>query len=394
MSAGLAEGVLHFLNSLGKRSEAELYLRLFRGLERGRFALLAPTRGVLEEHSGTVAEQLGFLRDLGLFPSLLLGSVDLADSELVTEFEDALRDVDLVPRIHSIEDPANFELPENNAVPDGISIYCLKGPTDEGLARVVGRIAPRKVIFLRRAGGLGPHRGPRVELGEGHFLPASASGIGVINLRSDAERLRRSDVIGLDDKRWLGRSELVLEGHLGRDLRATVSVASPLSILRELFTVRGEGTLIKLGSAVTSTACYTEANRSKLAELLENAFSRSLLPHFWERAPLRVYFEQDYRGGAFLEPGRGAAFLSKFAVLPIAQGEGLGQDLWWALSKDTPAVYWRARVSNPINAWYRTVCDGMHRADEWIVYWRGVSSECLPGLIADALSRPEDFARE
>lgn len=394
MSAGLAEGVLHFLNSLGKRSEAELYLRLFRGLPRGRFALLAPTRGVLEEHSGTVAEQLGFLRDLGLFPSLLLGSVDAADPELVAEFEEALRDVDLVPRIHAISNTASFELPTEEPRADEIPIYWLSAPTNEGLARVVGKIAPRKVIFLRRAGGLGPHRGPRVELGEGHFLPASASGIGVINLRNDAERLRRADFIGADDKQWLARSELVLEGHLGRDLRATVSVASPLSILRELFTVRGEGTLIKLGSAVASVRSYADANQSKLAELLENAFSRSLLAHFWEREPLRVYFEQDYRGGAFLEPGRGAAFLSKFAVLPIAQGEGLGQDLWWALSRDTPAVYWRARVSNPINAWYRTVCDGMHRADEWIVYWRGVSAECLPGLIEDALARPEDFAGE
>ncbi len=392
-SSALAEGVLHFLGSLGQRSEAELYLRLFHSLSRGHFALLVPTRGVLEEHSGMVAEQLGFLRHLGLYPSLLLGAVDAVNEEHFDELERALGEVDLKPRFYDVgeRDEANFVGGESLA-PDTIPVFRMKFPSDATLAQVAGEIAPRKVLFLRRAGGLGPHRGPRVELGPGHFLPASGSGIGVINLRNDASALLEKEFFTDQDRLWLARSEMVLEGRLGRDLRATVTVASPLSILRELFTVRGEGTLIKLGSAIRTVSGYDQLVQERLEALLSNAFARAVLPQFWLRSPLQVYLETEYRGVALLEPGRDAAFLSKFAVLPIAQGEGLGQDLWWALSKDYPAVYFRARVSNPINAWYRTVCDGMHRAGEWIVYWRGVPSERLPELIADALSRPEDFA--
>lgn len=391
-SSALAEGVLHFLGSLGQRSEAELYLRLFRSLSRGHFALLVPTRGVIEEHSGMVAEQLGFLRHLGLYPSLLLGAVDSVDQEHFDELERALGEVDLKPCFYDVGEGDKAELArEPSLAPDTIRVFRMSRPSDATLAQVTGEIAPRKVLFLRRAGGLGPHQGPRVELGPGHFLPAGGSGICVINLRNDATALLEQDFFGDQDRLWLARSEMVLEGSLGRDLRATVTVASPLSILRELFTVRGEGTLIKLGSAIQTVSGYEALARDRLETLLSDAFGRAVLPHFWSRAPLQVYLEADYRGVALLEPGRDAAFLSKFAVLPIAQGEGLGQDLWWALSKDYPAVYFRARVSNPINAWYRTVCDGMHRAGEWIVYWRGVKAERLPELIRDALSRPEDF---
>jgi len=92
-----------------------------------------------------------------------------------------------------------------------------------------------------------------------------------------------------------------------------------------------------------------------------------------------------------MEPGLGAAFLSKFAVLPIARGEGLGQDLWWALSRENPSFYWRSRSDNPINGWYTTVCDGVHKGREWNVYWRGIGSVQIPNLIADAIARPADF---
>lgn len=179
-----------------------------------------------------------------------------------------------------------------------------------------------------------------------------------------------------------------------------LNVSSPLALLKELFTVRGAGTLIKRGSVVRSLSGYDALDLPRLVDLLESAFGRPLRAGFAERRPLRVYLEADYRGVALIEQGleeegdSRAVFLSKFAVQPVARGEGIGQDLWWSLVREHPSVYWRSRPDNPINPWYQTVCDGMQRGQRWHVYWRGVEPRVLPALIQDAESRVEDFARE
>ena len=85
-------------------------------------------------------------------------------------------------------------------------------------------------------------------------------------------------------------------------------------------------------------------------------------------------------------------YLSKFAVEPEAQGEGMGRDLWEAISRDYPALYWRGRPENPIASWYASVCDGMVRLPEWIVYWRGVETARIPEVIEAARARPPDFS--
>jgi len=389
------DGVLRFLSSLGQRSEAELYLRLFRSLPPGRFALLVPTRGVLTEHAASLAEHLSFLRTLGLLPSLLLGGVDEVSEELEASLQHALEEAKVPFRRFEVTSASfsNAGLPASSGE---LNVYCLKNSSESLLRDVVATIAPRKTIFLRRAGGLGQTLGPRVEIAPGHVLPQGPGGIGVINLRSDAAELRASSLLQEEETLWLDRCDGLLNRIAAADPRATISIASPLSLLRELFTVRGDGTLLKRGSSIMRVETYDSETRGAVRELLEDAFSRPVVPAFFKRPPLRVYLEQQHRGLAFLEAGPsawsdGPAFLSKFAVLPVAQGEGVGQDLFWELSKDTPAFYWRARSKNPINNWYATVCDGLHRAGEWNVFWRGVAAESLPVIVADALSRPEDF---
>ncbi len=80
-----------------------------------------------------------------------------------------------------------------------------------------------------------------------------------------------------------------------------------------------------------------------------------------------------------------------FAVDRVAQGEGIGRDLWYAVCRDQAAFYWRARDSNRISSWYTTMCDGMVRADGWFVYWRGVQRRDIPAIVEQALKWPDDF---
>jgi len=84
--------------------------------------------------------------------------------------------------------------------------------------------------------------------------------------------------------------------------------------------------------------------------LLERSFGRTLRSEFFQRTPSSLYVEADYRGAAILEPSRVAPYLSKLAVEPLAQGEGIARDLWQALARDHAAFFWRARPDNPSRA--------------------------------------------
>ena len=94
---------------------------------------------------------------------------------------------------------------------------------------------------------------------------------------------------------------------------------------------------------------------------------------------------------AILEPSRFAPYLSKFAVEPVAQGEGIGQDLWQAIVRRHASLVWRSRPSNPIGSWYVNLCHGMLRLADWHVFWRGLNAGQIASAVAEARSRPNDF---
>ncbi|HSC86867.1 MAG TPA: hypothetical protein VLC09_06330 [Polyangiaceae bacterium] len=387
----LGKTVLTFLESVGAPSEAQMYLRLFRGLERGQFALVAPSAAVLRENAGTLAEQLAFLKQLGLYVSLVIGGFEALGQEELGWLFEALEGEDLSPQRLAVG-PGCLAEARGVFYEARLPVFVFEQPDPAQLAELAAEMKPRKVVFLRSEGGLGPHGASHVEISPGHFLLGHESGLAVINLRSDQRRLLEGGFLGELDRGWLALSRQMLEALAdGGSPSTTVSIASPLAFLRELFTVRGEGTLVKLGAALEQFDSYDELDRPRLASLLSESFARPIREEFFARPPLRVYVERDYRGVALLEPGSGAAFLSKFAVLPVARGEGLGQDLWWAMSREHPAFYWRSRADNPINGWYTSVCDGLHRGPHWHVYWRGVSSQDVPRLVEDATARPADF---
>jgi hypothetical protein len=251
------------------------------------------------------------------------------------------------------------------------------------LGRLAGALGSRKIVVLRRRGGLSRQ--------------ARAAGVGVaeralsiVNLRTDLAALREPRALPQDDAELLEHVNSVLERP---DLPSTVaSVTSPLSLLRELFTVKGAGTLVKQGTTIARHDSYATLDVTRLRALLESSFGKALAPDFFDKPPLAVYLEENYRGAAIIEPAPIAPYLTKFAVDRVAQGEGMGRDLWEALARDHRALYWRSRNENPINGWYLTLCDGMMKIGHWIVYFRGVDASHVPPLVADAVGRFEDFA--
>ena len=85
------------------------------------------------------------------------------------------------------------------------------------------------------------------------------------------------------------------------------------------------------------------------------------------------------------------AYLCKLAVEREAQGEGLGRDLWELVVSDYKSLFWRARPDNAILPFYLQECDGMARANDWHVFWKGLDPASIPDAIAAAVAMPIDF---
>ena len=170
-----------------------------------------------------------------------------------------------------------------------------------------------------------------------------------------------------------------------------MAVVNPLFLLRELFTIRGAGTLIRRGSAIEILPDLTAVDRARLTTLIQSAFGRTLRPGALDRTWERVYLEPGYRAAVLLTRSPAGAYLSKFVVERQAQGEGIGSDLWTTLVRDYPSFFWRARPQNPIAPWYTRQCDGFVRTPDWHVYWRGLSPREIAPAVEYACAQVSDL---
>jgi hypothetical protein len=382
--------VLTFLESVGRRSEAELYLKLFRELPKASFAIIVAESAVLRYAAGSLVEQLRFLRELGLFAPVAVGLFEPSTAEKAAA-RLVKRSADMGAVIENAEAPELAHHVREELAAENLPVLCFAGTESETtaerfgrLARLVGALGTRKIVVVRRRGGFRRH-GRAAGSTNGDIERR----ISVINLRTDAATLSDSRALLADDAELLGHLRDLLERpECGR---AVVSVTSPLSLLRELFTVKGAGTLVKRGTAIERHESYATVDVPRLVTLLESSFGRKLEPRFFERAPLAVYLEENYCAAAIIVAAPLAPYLTKFAVDRVAQGEGMGRDLWEAVARDHRALFWRARVENPIAGWYTSLCDGMMKVRGWTIYFRGISETDVPSIVRDALARPEDF---
>ena len=396
-SATPADVVLTFLESVGRRAEAELYLKLFRQLPKESFAMISPGPQVLRDGLGQLVDQIRFLADLDLFSPLVLGLFDPGTSAAGAE-RVARRAtlVGLVPYVHSMDEPDLAQRMREELRAERIPIVCFPELVGDTLSARLGRLAElakaldtRKFVLLRRRGGLAARGEGPLELGPGHLVPSLGGWISVVNVRADYAPLVASKRLSKRDDTLLDCAASIISLVAPNPL--LVSIASPLNLMKELFTVKGAGTLVKRGTPIVRHETYASIDVPRLRALVEASFGRALGPEFFEKPPLAVYLDEQYRGAAIVHPGSVAPYLSKFAVEPQAQGEGMGNDLWQALARDFSRLFWRTRHDNPILPWYLTLADGMARTANWHVLWRGVETERIPEVIAEAEAFPPDF---
>ena len=392
-----ADVVLTFLESVGRRSEAELYLKLFRQLPKESFALIAPGAQVLRDGVGALVEQIRFLADIDLFTPLVVGLFDMSSG--VQAAERVARRVSaagLVPYVHLMDEPELGQKLRDELRAERVPIVhfpVLEGDTFDARTVQLGMLArdldTRKVVLLRRRGGLSPRGDRPLELGPGHLVPSVGGWISVVNLRTDRAALVASKRLPKRDGELLECAARLIE--IVEPSPMLVSVASPLNLMKELFTVKGAGTLVKRGTPIVRHESYATIDVPRLRALVEASFGKTLAPDYFERPMLAAYVDEQYRGAAIFEPGDAAAYLSKFSVEPQAQGEGMGLDLWQAFSRDFQRFFWRTRHENPVLPWYLGIADGMARRPLWHVLWRGLEPERIPSAIAEAEAKPSDF---
>jgi acetylglutamate kinase len=390
-----ASVVLTFLESVGRPADAQLYLRLFRELPKESFAIIMVEGRLLRPALASFTEHLRFLNELGLFAPVVLGVFEPGAAAQAAAAL-AERCAAMSPVVHDAREPGLSDRVREELCADKLPIISLerlrRASRDERfdwVGDLAAALRTRKVVIVRRRGGLGPHDRSMLVLGDGHLLKTHDGGISVINLTTDYDALRRLLIVTGEEAELLEDIRRLL---LRPDCdRLVASITSPLNLLRELFTTQGAGTLVKRGTSIARHDSYAAVDLARLEALLVSSFGRRLAKEFFGRRPAAVYLEENYRAAAVIEAAAIAPYLTKFAVDRVAQGEGMGRDLWSAIARDFPSLCWRARSDNPIARWYADLCDGMVRSGPWVVYWRAIDPSRIAAVVEDVAARPNDF---
>ncbi len=136
------------------------------------------------------------------------------------------------------------------------------------VAELCGALGTRKFVLLRRRGGLGKRseRLPEVGGGTSQSVAGDSGKLSVINLHT-AQAFNK--LLPKRDFELLETARQLIDQV--EPLPLLVSVTSPLNLLKELFTVKGAGTLIKRGAQVQRFHSYADLDveRSEVALAVE-----------------------------------------------------------------------------------------------------------------------------
>jgi hypothetical protein len=381
------DAILRFLESIGKRSETDFYLNLFRAEEKESFANLVTTPAVLRGAFEAVVLDLMFLHGLGLIPVVSIGfwGGGAASADHANRLRRKLEKREMPAVVYSADEADLVQSITSSARESRIPIVAFAGPDPndvsarfDALGALSAGLKTRKLIFLSRRGGLRPRRAER-------WLP-------IINVATDYEPLVMQRCFTPKEMVLLEQARRLLVERVSH--RMLVAVTSPLQLLRELFTTKGAGTLIKRGASISRKTSFADIDVPRFSALLRSSFGREVTADFFQRDVAAIYLEDGYRGAAVVRALPEGAYLCKLAVEREAQGEGIGRDLWQLIVSDYPAFFWRARRDNPILPFYIEECDGMARSEHWTVFWKGLAADRIEKAIATALSSPVDFAAE
>jgi hypothetical protein len=362
-----------FLDSIGRRDEYEYYLERFRSDHSRAFALVCPVGDGFAEVASVFSFDLSFLLRLELDPVILLcgpDAIKMRNILFAGEHPFSAHLID-ISGAH-IKDHTADILSHLAECRKRSKIMVLVDPStsaEEALQHIVPAVSNR-IHFVRTRGPLHDKNGNR--------------------LYYYYTRNRERPVLAESDRAIAETAGYLLN----QSPRTHISVASPLQLLQELFTVKGAGCVIRSGSEIHHFSNHHLVDNDRLTALLEGSFRKKLVSRDFLERITDLYIEENYNGAALLEPHGDSMYLSKFTVEKAARGEGLAVELWRRVVSQHGSVFWRSGRNNPVNHWYEKLSDGCHCTDIWKIFWRGIPIENIPEIIEFALQQTEDFEHE
>ncbi|XP_072299756.1 N-acetylglutamate synthase, mitochondrial [Eucyclogobius newberryi] len=241
-------------------------------------------------------------------------------------------------------------------------------------------LQPQKVMFLNKSGGLHCHQ---------HKV------LGTVSLPSDLPALSRAEWL-LDVERRRVASIAALLNHLPSESSAVITSADTL--LTELFSHKGSGTLFKNGDPIHRYSSLDKLDVGRLLALINTSFEKTLNQDYVESLKGRlhtVYLSEGYSAAAVvtMEPVNGGTpYLDKFVISGSKQGQGTSHILWECIRQDLGKLFWRSRANNKINPWYFKQCDGSFANGSWTVFWFGLADiRDSYNLVEHAKTLPDSF---
>ncbi|XP_078080056.1 N-acetylglutamate synthase, mitochondrial isoform X2 [Mustelus asterias] len=281
------------------------------------------------------------------------------------------------------EDLLNWSL-ESGHIP----IICSVGETPDGqlvllnslgvTATIAKIMQPLKVMFLNNSGGIQDcerkiRRGSTSE----HHISVVHKVVGQVNLPSDLDLLSNANWISQKEEE---RAKVITDllNHMPSESSAVITSAN--TILTELFSHRGAGTLFKNAEPIRKYTSLDGIDTTRLISLINKSFGKDLCKDYISVLNPRlhsIYLSEGYSAAAIItrEPVLdGMPYLDKFVVSTNKRGQGTSLMLWECIRQDFDSLFWRSRATNRINPWYFKQCDGSFTTGQWIVFWYGLSN--------------------
>lgn len=370
-----------FFDLTGNEADSLIFLKSFRSIDPEKFLLIYISPEVVIESFNPFFYDITMLHSLGLIPVILLTQDSISYIELF--YQTVFQSGD---RIKSKEEPKCDKIFLKNDFSSKVKISIEKKhipflilESEENLfdsiSYAINSLKSTKFLFLSILGALRNQK--------------TNEKVPMINIRSDYPTILEENWFKKEDLNLLNEFNELLEIKVNHTIN--IAITTPMTLLKELFTVGGSGTFIKLGSEICHFASIQELNEERLQNLLESAFRKQIEPKFLKTKIDSIFLEANYRGAAILKQIEHGYILSKFAVDEIARGEGIGRDIWNEMKKKHQTIFWRARSGNQINKWYAKECQGMDKGAEWNVYWIHLEVDKIPAVCKFLRSQPKDF---
>jgi len=347
----------------GNEKDALVYLKNFRSISPESFALITIDSITFSEYGESFLYDLKLLQKLELFPIVLM-EADLWEyakhffliplNEQTFSFQEISTPLEVTTSIQQKKIP--------------ILIYN-QYLQFQFLQEIISQLKISKLVYL--------------------FSDLNFNSISLIHLKNDYENLCKNGKLSKKELEFLSSAYELLSTN--SSYLRSISITTPACLLKELFTIKGSGTLIKLGTKIEIIDGIEKVDKLKLLQLLETAFQKKVKTEFFDSKIDFIILEINYRGAAILKRHELGYILSKSAVDEISRGEGIGREIWDKMRANFSKIFWRANPRNPINKWYIKESDGFFKFTNWYVYWIGLSPKEIPEICKFIIEMPVDF---